>query len=71
MAKLSTYICDECQCIKKDANGWWLISPGTDGVTVWPWLQIQNAVDGWRHVCGIECAQKYLGRWMAERGEQS
>lgn len=65
--RYTTYKCDECGALKKQTNHWWVITqtPGTDGnLTITP--MPPNLPDETVTVCGRECAQKAVERWMGE-----
>jgi hypothetical protein len=65
--KYTTYKCDECGVLKNKVNHWWVVThvPGLDGsISITP--MPPDLPDGRITVCGRECAQKALERWMAE-----
>jgi hypothetical protein len=65
--KYTTYKCDECGVLKNKVNHWWVVThvPGLDGsISITP--MPPDLPDGRITVCGRECAQKALERWMAD-----
>lgn len=68
MARLSTYKCDECGALKKETNGWWLVDPVPGAIVVRIWNHPQ--LDDMKHLCGIECTQRFIARWMGEQGHE-
>jgi hypothetical protein len=65
--RYTTFKCDECGALKKQTNHWWVVKPraGVDGdLIISP--MTPNLPDETVTVCGRECAQKAIERWMGE-----
>ncbi len=73
MARVNTYRCDGCGALKGAANEWWMVGTGTAGIEIWRWSddRAQGAGERWLHMCGRECVQKLIERWMGEQGERN
>lgn len=66
-----TYNCDICGVERREANHWFFArspGPGTLTVLTWEaaWALGTSAMgaEGMLHLCGTECLQRYLGRWI-------
>jgi hypothetical protein len=69
--RYTTYKCDECGALKRLTNHWWLLTPrlGAEGeflVSPMP----PELPDGRITVCGRECAQRAMEKWMGEVGRE-
>jgi hypothetical protein len=71
MARLPTpYVCDYCGAQKRETNHWWLLrrytSDGQEVFELASWNEhAAAAAEGVEHICGQECAQKALAKYMA------
>jgi hypothetical protein len=65
MAKLENpWRCDICKRIKEPTNGWLIGMATTWEFRVLTWDDAQAEVDGAVHLCGVECAQKWLNEQL-------
>lgn len=73
MSWLTTAVCDECGRQKGESNGWVVAEQFGNkntlndplGIVFWPWTK-KVANGGYSHLCGMECAQKRLARFLLD-----
>jgi hypothetical protein len=62
--KIEVYKCDVCGTVKGESNHWYLGTSHTDSFNIFPW---EDAIgDSIKHICGRQCAQKFLETWLSK-----
>jgi hypothetical protein len=69
MARLpAPYVCDYCGVQKRESNHWWFsykISASFPQFSLRAWDDERASQGDVEHICGQECAQKALAKYMA------
>ena len=71
--KVDTFACDICGTQKKETNHWFMswTTENPKGVTVILWTPELVRTDSTSHLCGIECATKWVAKQLSEgKGEK-
>lgn len=59
--------CDQCDRVKGEANGWWLIDKNQIGMFVLrPWDKDLATTERYYHICSENCAAKALSQFMSK-----
>jgi hypothetical protein len=61
--------CDFCGVAKGDSNHWFIGFIGSTNIFnlfLWPKPEDQTDIRGFKHICGQQCAQKFLESWMSK-----
>jgi len=71
--KVDTFSCDVCGELRKDTNHWFLAFSNfgkpeftITEVALKVWSEHEAKFGGYVHLCGIECATKFVARELAK-----
>lgn len=70
--EINTHACDICKTLKKEINHWYkgvtlssIATPEMIGLSVYSWDADLPQLATITHLCGIECAMKWVGRRLS------
>jgi hypothetical protein len=62
----NAFECDICQALRKpESTGWYIGMPGDVSLVVARWDDRMALYSSMKHLCGIECAQKWVGQQLS------
>jgi hypothetical protein len=63
--KIEVYKCDVCGTVKGESNHWYIGSFDPAAFNIYPW-EGERRGDWIKHICGQQCAQKFLENWLSK-----